>query len=43
MGKIAVQRVVDSINAKTKIVVTTHVPVELIVRESTVAPAHVDD
>jgi LacI family transcriptional regulator len=43
MGKIAVQRVVDSINAKTKIVVTTHVPVELIVRESTVAAAHVGD
>jgi LacI family transcriptional regulator len=43
MGKIAVQRVVDSINAKTKIVVTTHVPVELIVRESTVALAHVED
>ena len=43
MGKIAVQRVVDSINAKTKTVVTTHVPVELIVRESTVALAHVED
>ena len=43
MGKIAVQRVVDSINAKTKIVVTTHVPVELIVRESTVVLAHVED
>ena len=43
MGKIAVQRVVDSINAKTKTVVTTHVPVELIVRESTVVLAHVDD
>lgn len=43
MGKIAVQRVVDSINAKTKTVVTTHVPVELIVRESTVMLAHVED
>jgi len=43
MGKIAVQRVVDAINSKTKIVVTTHVPVELIVRESTVAGAHVGD
>jgi LacI family transcriptional regulator len=43
MGKIAVQRVVDSINARTKTVVTTHVPVELIVRESTVALAHVED
>ena len=43
MGKIAVQRVVDSINAKTRIVVTTHVPVELIVRESTVDSDRVDD
>jgi LacI family transcriptional regulator len=43
MGKIAVQRVVDSINAKTRIVVTTHVPVELIVRESTVKAAQVGD
>ena len=43
MGKIAVQRVVDSITAKTNIVVTTHVPVELIVRESTVSAAHADD
>jgi len=40
MGKIAVQRVVDNLNAKTKTVVTTHVPVELIVRESTVAVVH---
>jgi len=43
MGKIAVQRVVDAINSKTKIVVTTHVPVELIVRESTMTAAHVGD
>ena len=43
MGKIAVQRVVDCINDKTKIVVTTHVPVELIVRESTVTAAHAGD
>jgi len=43
MGKIAVQRVVDSIAAKTKTIVTTHVPVELIVRESTLPTAHVGD
>jgi LacI family transcriptional regulator len=43
MGKIAVQRVVDGINAKTRVVVTTHVPVELIVRESTVRAAQVGD
>jgi len=43
MGKVAVQRVVDSINAKTRTVVTTHVPVELIVRESTVDAERVDD
>jgi len=43
MGKIAVQRIVDSINAKTGTVVTTHVPVELIVRESTVDSDRVDD
>lgn len=43
MGKVAVQRVVDSINAKTRTVVTTHVPVELIVRDSTVDSDRVDD
>jgi LacI family transcriptional regulator len=43
MGKIAVQRVVDSISSKTKTVVTTHVPVELIVRESTLSTAHAGD
>jgi len=36
MGKIAVQRLVDMINSKTQTVVTMHVPVELVVRESTV-------
>jgi LacI family transcriptional regulator len=43
MGKIAVQRIVDIINSKTKTIVTTRVPVELIVRESTVDSAHVRD
>jgi len=31
MGRIAVQRLVDMITAKTTTVVTTHVPVELVV------------
>ena len=36
MGKLAVQRLVDIMSSKTQTVVTTHVPVELVVRESTV-------
>ena len=38
MGKLAVQRLVDIINSKSQAVVTTHVPVELVVRDSTVLP-----
>ncbi len=41
MGRIAVQRLVDMITAKTTTVVTTHVPVELVVRASS-APIEVD-
>ncbi len=37
MGKIAVQRLVDMITAKSTTVVTTHVPVELVVRASSAA------
>lgn len=36
LGKLAVQRLVEIMNANTQVVVTTHVPVELVVRESTV-------
>ncbi len=36
MGKLAVQRLVHMIGSKTQSIVTTHVPVELVVRESTV-------
>jgi LacI family transcriptional regulator len=36
MGKLAVQRIVELIGAKTQSIVTTQVPVELVVRESTV-------
>lgn len=36
LGKLAVQRLVEIMNAKTQVVVTTHVPVELVIRESTV-------
>lgn len=43
MGKVAVQRMVDAISAKTQTLVTTHVPVELVVRESTVAAEGADD
>ena len=35
MGKIAVQRLVESIGEKNRTIVTTHVPVELVIREST--------
>jgi LacI family transcriptional regulator len=35
MGKLAVQRIVEMISSKSQTVVTTHVPVELVVREST--------
>lgn len=37
MGKLAVIRVVDIIDSKTRTVVTTHVPIELVVRQSTLA------
>jgi LacI family transcriptional regulator len=36
MGKLAVQRIADIIDSKSKSVVTTHVPVELVVRDSSV-------
>ena len=36
MGKLAVLRLVEMIKSKTRTLITTHVPVELIVRESTV-------
>ncbi len=39
MGKIAVRRIVEMITSKTQTVVTTHVPVELVVRDSTCACA----
>lgn len=39
MGKLAVQRIVEMISSKTQTVVTTHVPVELMIRESTGASA----
>ena len=43
LGKIAVQRIVDIINTKTKTIVTTRVPVELIIRGSTVDSSREDD
>jgi LacI family transcriptional regulator len=36
MGRLAVLRLVEMIKSKTRALITTHVPVELIVRESTV-------
>jgi len=39
MGKLAVQRIVEMITSKTQTVVTTQVPVELVVRDSTRACA----
>jgi LacI family transcriptional regulator len=39
MGKLAVIRLVDMIKSKSRAVVTTHVPVELVVRSSTGRPA----
>jgi LacI family transcriptional regulator len=36
MGKLAVQRIVDLIDSKSESVVTTHVPVEFVVRDSSV-------
>ncbi len=38
MGKLAVIRLVDMIKSKSRAVVTTHVPVELVVRSSTGRP-----
>lgn len=38
MGKLAVQRLVDMIRSKKQLVVTTHVPVELVVRKTTGHP-----
>lgn len=35
MGKLAVQRIVEMISTKSHTVVTTHVPVELVIRDST--------
>ncbi len=35
MGKLAVQRIVEMISSKSNTVVTTHVPVELVIRDST--------
>ena len=35
MGKLAMRRLVEIVRSKTQTVVTVHVPVELIVREST--------
>jgi LacI family transcriptional regulator len=45
MGKLAVQRMVEIVESKTQTVVTTHVPVELVVRESSgvVHPVGADD
>ncbi len=48
LGKLAVQQVVDLIHSKARSVVTARVPVELVVRESTVVrqigqPAEMDD
>ena len=36
MGKLAVLRLVDMIKSKSRVVITTHVPVELVIRASTV-------
>jgi LacI family transcriptional regulator len=42
MGKLAVRRLVEMIKSKTRTLVTTHVPVELVIRASSigVAPEH---
>ena len=39
MGKIAVRRMVEMIKSKSQTVVTTHVPVELVLRESSIVRA----
>jgi LacI family transcriptional regulator len=45
MGKLAVQRIVEMISSKSQTVVTTHVPVELVIRDSTgtAAPVRAND
>jgi LacI family transcriptional regulator len=41
MGKVAIQRLVDLVKSDTQTVVTTHVPVALVVRESSAPPVAV--